>query len=254
MTDMRFCRFCGTPTGWSSPPEAETEQFPPKTLTQERPPAPTQPVYLPPELPAPYTHSPIEPPRKRRWLWVVGSLFVSIMLALTLVNYGLYRRSQRERIHPITASGEEIPIPEETPTPPIPPPPPVQAPSPPVEAPAASPAPPPPSAGPDLEQPRRVSTRVLYANAIRRVPPEYPPIARRARVIGPVEVQVVIDEDGDVISATAISGHPLLREAAEDAARQWKFQPFLLHDEPIQVTGVLVFGGRVGRFERLRLH
>jgi protein TonB len=92
---------------------------------------------------------------------------------------------------------------------------------------------------------RRVSGGVLQGNAIRRVQPTYPPIARSARVAGTVEVEVVIDEDGNVLSASVISGHPLLRQAAVEAAQQWKFRPTLLSGQPIKVTGVLIFNFRL---------
>jgi len=54
-------------------------------------------------------------------------------------------------------------------------------------------------------------------------------------------VQVTIDENGNVISASAVSGHPLLRQAAEQAARQAVFKPTLLSDQPVKVTGVIVY-------------
>jgi protein TonB len=93
--------------------------------------------------------------------------------------------------------------------------------------------------------PRRVSGGVLQGNAIRRVQPVYPPIARSARVSGPVEVEVVIDENGSVISATVVQGHPLLQQAALEAAWQWKFRPTRLSGVPIKVTGVLIFNFRL---------
>jgi hypothetical protein len=54
-------------------------------------------------------------------------------------------------------------------------------------------------------------------------------------------VQIVIDEKGNVISATAISGHPLLRAAAVAAAQQSKFAPTLLSGSPVKITGVVVY-------------
>jgi protein TonB len=93
--------------------------------------------------------------------------------------------------------------------------------------------------------PRRVSGGVLQGNAIRRAQPTYPQIARTARVAGPVEVEVVIDESGHVISANIVEGHPLLRQAALEAAAQWKFRPTLLSGVPIKVTGILVFNFRL---------
>jgi outer membrane biosynthesis protein TonB len=54
-------------------------------------------------------------------------------------------------------------------------------------------------------------------------------------------VQIIVDEGGRVISARAISGHPLLRAAAESAARQAKFSPTLLSGTPVKVTGIIVY-------------
>jgi len=92
-----------------------------------------------------------------------------------------------------------------------------------------------------LTKPRRISGGVLQGNAIRRVQPAYPPIALSARVSGSVQIEVVIDENGNVVSAEVVQGQPLLSQAALDAARQWKFRPTLLNGEPIKVTGVLIF-------------
>jgi TonB family protein len=71
--------------------------------------------------------------------------------------------------------------------------------------------------------------------------PAYPPAARAVKASGSVSVRVLIDENGNVISATAISGHPLLRAAAESAARGAKFAPTLLHGQPVKVSGVVVY-------------
>ena len=69
--------------------------------------------------------------------------------------------------------------------------------------------------------------------------PAYPPIARAAHAQGAVEVQVIIDEAGEVIAAAAISGHPLLQAACVKAARQSEFTPTKLEGVPVKVTGVL---------------
>jgi len=58
---------------------------------------------------------------------------------------------------------------------------------------------------------------------------------------GRVDIQVVIDETGKVISASAVSGHPMLRTAAEQAARNARFTPTLLSNVPIKVTGVITY-------------
>jgi protein TonB len=68
-----------------------------------------------------------------------------------------------------------------------------------------------------------------------------PPLARAARISGSVVVEVMIDEVGNVISARALSGHPLLKDAAVDAARQWQFAPTLLSGAAVKVIGTLTF-------------
>jgi len=87
----------------------------------------------------------------------------------------------------------------------------------------------------------RKSSEVLVATAVKRVDPEYPPLARAAHVSGQVVVEVTVNEQGDVITASAVSGHPLLKAAAEEAARGWKFQPTTLSGVPVRVVGNLPF-------------
>ncbi|HEY0407275.1 MAG TPA: energy transducer TonB [Pyrinomonadaceae bacterium] len=88
---------------------------------------------------------------------------------------------------------------------------------------------------------RTVSAGVLNGRARSLPQPQYPAIAKSARASGTVVVQVTIDELGDVISARAVSGHALLREAALDAARQAKFTPTVLAGRPVQVTGTISY-------------
>ena len=108
---------------------------------------------------------------------------------------------------------------------------------------AASEPPPPPKA--KLTPPRApISGGVLNGKAIKLAQPPYPPIARAAHASGQVTVQVLLDENGNVISATAVSGHPLLQPAAVAAARASKFTPTLLSGQPVKVTGVLIFNFR----------
>ena len=82
---------------------------------------------------------------------------------------------------------------------------------------------------------------VLTGEATNLVKPAYPAIARAARASGQVQVQVVVDENGDVIDAEVISGHPLLYAAAANAARASKFKPTKLSGVPVKVTGVIVY-------------
>lgn len=96
---------------------------------------------------------------------------------------------------------------------------------------------------PQKSKPRRltVSGGVLQGKAIKKVSPPYPPVARAARAAGKVEVQVTISEQGEVIEAVVVSGHPLLRDAAVNAAKQWVFMPIELSGEPVKVQSILSF-------------
>ncbi len=91
------------------------------------------------------------------------------------------------------------------------------------------------------EDGQSVSGGVLNGKAVSRPQPPYPPAARAARAQGAVVVQVTVDETGGVTSAKAVSGHPLLRAAAEAAAKQAKFSPTLLSGKPVKVSGVLTY-------------
>jgi TonB family protein len=87
----------------------------------------------------------------------------------------------------------------------------------------------------------RRSEGVLRGNAINKVTPDYPALAKTARVTGEVIVEITIGEDGNVASSKVISGHPLLQQAALRAARQWQFKPVLLNNIPVKVQGNLTF-------------
>ncbi len=88
---------------------------------------------------------------------------------------------------------------------------------------------------------RIISAGVLNGRAISLPDPAYPPIARAANASGTVTVEVTVDENGKVISAKAISGHPLLQQAAVNAAYQAKFSPTLLSGRPVRVKGTLIY-------------
>jgi len=90
-------------------------------------------------------------------------------------------------------------------------------------------------------QPRKVSEGVLEGSAITKRMPVYPPSARSMNAYGKVEVRIIVSETGRVIEATAISGHPALRSAAVDAARQWVYKPTTLNGVPVKVESILTF-------------
>jgi periplasmic protein TonB len=89
--------------------------------------------------------------------------------------------------------------------------------------------------------PSKVSEGVLQGIAIKKVRPVYPAIAKQVKASGMVQVQVTIAEDGRVMEADIISGPPLLRSAALEAARQWLFSPTTLSKVPVKVQGILTF-------------
>jgi len=101
-------------------------------------------------------------------------------------------------------------------------------------------APPPPKATPK-PVPKTVSGGVLNGKATSLPKPAYPAAARAVHASGTVTVQVTISESGSVISASAVGGHPLLRAAAESAARGAHFSPTLLSGQPVKVTGVITY-------------
>ena len=81
----------------------------------------------------------------------------------------------------------------------------------------------------------RKSGGVLQGTATRRVEPTYPPLARTARVQGSVILAAIIGKDGSIQNLHVISGHPLLTQAALDAVKQWKYRPYILNGEPVEV-------------------
>ena len=99
--------------------------------------------------------------------------------------------------------------------------------------------PPPPPPPPKPKAP--ISGGVLNGKATSLPKPPYPAAAKMARASGTVTVQVTIDENGNVISARAVSGHPLLQAAAVQAARGAKFSPTKLSGQPVKVTGVITY-------------
>lgn len=82
---------------------------------------------------------------------------------------------------------------------------------------------------------------VLRGNAVTRKIPEYPVLARNAGIYGDVQVEIVIDENGNVVSASVLSGPQLLHSTSLQAAKQWKFRPTLLNGTPVKVQGLLTF-------------
>ena len=86
-----------------------------------------------------------------------------------------------------------------------------------------------------------ISGGVINGKAVSLPQPAYPAIGKAAHASGTVVVQVVIDERGCVVSARAVSGHPLLQQAAIEAAHRACFTPTLLSGQPVKVTGVITY-------------
>jgi len=81
----------------------------------------------------------------------------------------------------------------------------------------------------------RVSSGVQSGLLVRKVNPTYPPLARQARIQGVVILQAQISKDGNIENLQLISGHPMLAPAAIEAVKQWKYKPYLLNGEPVEV-------------------
>jgi protein TonB len=109
--------------------------------------------------------------------------------------------------------------------------------------PTAAPPPPPP---PVKEKPKppppkriRVGGNVQSARLVRQPKPQYPPLARQARIQGTVRFNAIIGKDGNIANLTLVSGHPLLVPAATAAVKQWQYKPTLLNGEPVEVVTVI---------------
>ena len=76
---------------------------------------------------------------------------------------------------------------------------------------------------------------MLEGSLIRRVQPVYPPLARSARVQGSVVLSALISNAGTMENLRVLSGHPMLVAAAVEAVRQWRYRPYILNAEPIEV-------------------
>ena len=101
--------------------------------------------------------------------------------------------------------------------------------------------PPPPQPPLSKPVPKVISKGSINGLALSLPKPLYPPIAKQAGVNGPVNVQVLIDETGKVVSAKAVSGNPLLRAAAQQAAFEARFSPTRPSHPPVKVSGVITY-------------
>jgi periplasmic protein TonB len=81
----------------------------------------------------------------------------------------------------------------------------------------------------------RVSQGVTKGLLLYRIEPAYPPLARQARIQGVVLLTAIIDKSGNIQNLQLLSGHPMLAPAAIDAVKQWRYKPFLLNGQPVEV-------------------
>jgi TonB family protein len=89
--------------------------------------------------------------------------------------------------------------------------------------------------------PKVVTRKVINGNAVFLPKPPYPEMARQMGIHGSVNVQVLVDEAGTVVSAKAVSGHPFLAREAQRVALQARFKPTLLGDQPVKVSGLITY-------------
>jgi len=92
-----------------------------------------------------------------------------------------------------------------------------------------------PSFVPATPQRVRISQGVTKGLLIHRVEPPYPPIARQARIQGEVVLTAIINPNGEITNLQLVSGHPMLVPAALAAVKQWRYKPFLLNGQPVEV-------------------
>jgi TonB family protein len=85
----------------------------------------------------------------------------------------------------------------------------------------------------------RISAGVSNGLVVKKVPPEYPDEARRGRIQGTVVMHAIIDKAGDIAKIELVSGHPTLAPAAIEAVKQWKYKPYLLNGNAVEVDTLI---------------
>jgi periplasmic protein TonB len=104
----------------------------------------------------------------------------------------------------------------------------------------------PPPVRPAVTRPPLIS-HMMEGNLIHKIQPDYPPLARQARIQGQVVLQAVISREGTIENLQVVSGHPMLAPAAIQAVKQWRYRPYFLNGEAVevetQVTVNFVLGG-----------
>ncbi|HSQ25014.1 MAG TPA: energy transducer TonB [Pyrinomonadaceae bacterium] len=99
----------------------------------------------------------------------------------------------------------------------------------------------PPEPQPVKASTHKVPSTVLISKVISLPPPVYPVMAKQTHTQGPVNVQILVDEQGKVISAQVVTGNPMLTPAAKDAAMRARFTPTVLNGQPVKIQGVITY-------------
>lgn len=92
----------------------------------------------------------------------------------------------------------------------------------------------------------RVSQGVSEGLLVKKVTPTYPAIAKQARVQGTVVLQASIGKDGSIQNLQVVKGHPLLSQAAINAVKQWKYKPYFLNGQPVDVDTTITVNFTLG--------
>ena len=90
-------------------------------------------------------------------------------------------------------------------------------------------------AAPVMPKRLRISQGVTEGRLIQKIEPAYPTLARSARIQGDVVLSAIISKTGEIQNLVLVSGHPMLVPAAIQAVKQWRYRPFLLNGEPVEV-------------------
>lgn len=85
----------------------------------------------------------------------------------------------------------------------------------------------------------RISQGVTQGLVITKIEPKYPKIALAAHVTGSVVLHAIISKRGEITELQLVNGHPLLVSAAIDAVKQWRYRPYLLNGEPVEVETIV---------------
>lgn len=85
----------------------------------------------------------------------------------------------------------------------------------------------------------RVSTGISEGMLVQKIEPQYPVIAQRAHVQGTVQLKAIISREGAIENLQLVNGHPLLVQAAIDAVKQWRYRPYVLNGEPLEVETIV---------------